>query len=251
MAESRDPSERRKGERDDLSGDYNKGVEKGSAADDNKAEEKAADVIPQPASPDFTGISTTEEALSARFDSGKATADSQKEPVSFNRKIPAYLLKNPPAVDVNAGFESSGRVQDRSAWAVEAVSGRVEEVSGRGEAVSGRGETVSGRVQRARAFWIRAFAVARKLAAEFPPSKEKKKAPEKTKQQKNKYIPYLLGSRMMTSMGYVPGSGLGSQGQGRLEPLLPVVLPKTTGLEEAISVIKRSEDEKKKRKKQD
>ncbi|CAN6845125.1 unnamed protein product, partial [Brassica oleracea var. botrytis] len=87
----------------------------------------------------------------------------QKKLFSFGRPIPPYLQKHSEAVDINDGFETSGRAQERSAWGLEPVAAVSAKVEKKGKALAGEAVTaVSGKVVRARAFWKRAFEVAQK-----------------------------------------------------------------------------------------
>ncbi|CAN6845109.1 unnamed protein product, partial [Brassica oleracea] len=177
---------------------HNKGAacEEGKAAasaNDNNviSHNKGAACEGKPASgaddSDNKGIKCEGKPASADDDSDISDNEGtfpQKKLFSFGRPIPPYLQKHSEAVDINDGFETSGRAQERSAWGlgpVAAVSAKVEKkgkaLAGEVKVVAGEAVTaVSGKVVRARAFWKRAFEVARKHDADFPAASKEKKA---------------------------------------------------------------------------
>ncbi|XP_013676558.1 uncharacterized protein LOC106381218 isoform X1 [Brassica napus] len=191
-----------------------------SGADDS--DNKGIKCEGKPASADDdSDISDNEDALSPTSKSRKGTFP-QKKLFSFGRPIPPYLQKHSEAVDINDGFETSGRAQERSAWGLEPVAAVSAKVEKKGKALAGEAVTaVSGKVVRARAFWKRAFEVAQKDDAG----------------KKIHCFSYWLQ--------VAEQNGLCRW----LWPLEPTVLPKNTCLEHAIALIKKSEDEKKKKKK--
>ncbi|KAH0897807.1 hypothetical protein HID58_047375 [Brassica napus] len=207
----------------------------GAACEDGKAAASANDnnVIShnkgKPASgaddSDNKGIKCEGKPASADDDSDISDNEGtfpQKKLFSFGRPIPPYLQKHSEAVDINDGFETSGRAQERSAWGLEPVAAVSAKVEKKGKALAGEAVTaVSGKVVRARAFWKRAFEVAQKDDAG----------------KKIHCFSYWLQ--------VAEQNGLCRW----LWPLEPTVLPKNTCLEHAIALIKKSEDEKKKKKK--